>query len=145
MQKTLLFLWSGVICPHFHVSGTCEQLMMMLLRRSQKGFSMDDEQALTALGRTKSHLWALLGLIFSSTAFTMWCWIGLKANVFIPTIVSDVCCVLRPFAHPVACMLLHAGVACYWELLRKVWNRSNAWANTDFRLTIFLYHSWIIF
>ena len=76
MQKTLLFLWSGVICPHFHVSSTCELLMMMLLRRSQKGSSMDDEHALTDLGRMKSHPWALLGLIFSSTAFTIWCWIG---------------------------------------------------------------------
>jgi len=53
-------------------AGTCEPLIMVLLRRSQKGFTMDDEHALTALGRMKSHPWALLRLIFSSTAFTIW-------------------------------------------------------------------------
>ena len=32
------------------------------------------------------------------------------------------CYILRPFAHPVACCR---------ELLRKIWNRSNFWANNS--------------
>ena len=40
-----------------------------------------------------------------------------------PSIV--VCYMLRPFTHPVACC------SCCWELLRKVWNWSNFWANND--------------
>ena len=32
------------------------------------------------------------------------------------------CYMLLPFAHP---------VACCWQLLRKVWNRSNVWANNS--------------
>ena len=37
---------------------------------------------------------------------------------------------LRPFAHP---------VACCWELLRKVWNRSNYWANNPTFVLILVY------
>ena len=42
---------------------------------------------------------------------------------------SVTCCCVTPL---LSCHTLLHVVACCWELLRKVWNRSNVWANNSY-------------
>ena len=68
-NAVLLVEWSGVIWPCFQVSGTCDRVMMVLIK-SLRGFAIDLDDAFTARGEMEPCPGALFGFMLLSSILT---------------------------------------------------------------------------